>query len=80
VPRETLAAFGLALYRLRAARRWPLRRAAREAGVSVTTVMEAEPSGDACFCGRRDDHEHQLICDDCGAPWMEGHACAATMS
>ncbi len=29
---ETLAVFGLALYRLRAARRWPLRRAAREAG------------------------------------------------
>jgi transcriptional regulator with XRE-family HTH domain len=39
---ETLAAFGLALYRLRAARRWPLRRAAREAGVCVTTVMRAE--------------------------------------
>ena len=39
---ETLAAFGAALYRLRAARRWPLRRAAREAGVSVTTVMRAE--------------------------------------
>ena len=39
---EALAAFGLALYRLRAARRWPLRRAARAAGVSVTTVMRAE--------------------------------------
>jgi transcriptional regulator with XRE-family HTH domain len=39
---EALAAFGAALYRLRAARRWPLRRAAREAGVSVTTVMRAE--------------------------------------
>ena len=39
---ETLAGFGLALYRLRTARRWPLRRAAREAGVSVTTVMRAE--------------------------------------
>jgi transcriptional regulator with XRE-family HTH domain len=39
---ESLAAFGLALYRLRAARRWSLRRAAREAGVSVTTVMRAE--------------------------------------
>jgi transcriptional regulator with XRE-family HTH domain len=39
---EALAAFGLALYRLRAARRWPLRRAAREAGVCVSTVMRAE--------------------------------------
>jgi transcriptional regulator with XRE-family HTH domain len=39
---ETLAAFGLALYRLRAARRWPLRRAAREAGVCVTAAMRAE--------------------------------------
>jgi transcriptional regulator with XRE-family HTH domain len=39
---EPLAAFGLALYRERAARRWSLRRAAREAGVSVTTVMRAE--------------------------------------
>jgi transcriptional regulator with XRE-family HTH domain len=39
---EALAALGAALYRLRAARRWPLRRAAREAGVSVTTVMRAE--------------------------------------
>jgi transcriptional regulator with XRE-family HTH domain len=36
------AGFGLALYRLRAARRWSLRRAAGEAGVSVTTVMRAE--------------------------------------
>jgi transcriptional regulator with XRE-family HTH domain len=42
VPRETLAGFGVALYRLRAARRWPLRRAADAAGVSVTTVMRAE--------------------------------------
>ena len=41
---EPLAAFGAALYRLRAARRWSLRRAAREAGVSVTTVMRAERS------------------------------------
>ena len=39
---EALAAFGLALYRRRAARRWSLRRAAREAGVCVTTVMRAE--------------------------------------
>jgi transcriptional regulator with XRE-family HTH domain len=39
---EVLAAFGLALYRLRAARRWSLRRAAREAGVCVSTVMRAE--------------------------------------
>jgi transcriptional regulator with XRE-family HTH domain len=39
---EPLAAFGAALYRLRAARRWPLRRAAREAGVSVMTVTRAE--------------------------------------
>jgi transcriptional regulator with XRE-family HTH domain len=39
---EALAAFGLALYRLRAARRWSLRRAAREAGVCVSTVMRAE--------------------------------------
>jgi transcriptional regulator with XRE-family HTH domain len=39
---EALAAFGLALYRERAARRWPLRRAAEAAGVSVTTVMRAE--------------------------------------
>jgi transcriptional regulator with XRE-family HTH domain len=39
---EALAAFGAALYRLRAARRWPLRRAAREAGVCVSTVMRAE--------------------------------------
>jgi len=33
------AGLGLALYRLRAARRWSLRRAA---GVPVTTVMRAE--------------------------------------
>ena len=39
---ETLAGFGVALYRLRAARSWPLRRAAEAAGVSVTTVMRAE--------------------------------------
>lgn len=39
---EALAAFGAALYRLRAARRWPLRRAAREAGVCVPAVMRAE--------------------------------------
>lgn len=36
------AGFGPALYRLRTARRWSLRRAAGEAGVSVTTVMRAE--------------------------------------
>lgn len=36
------AGFGAALYRLREARRWSLRRAAGEAGVSVTTVMRAE--------------------------------------
>ena len=36
------AGFGPALYRLRAARRWSLRRAAAEAGVSVSTVMRAE--------------------------------------
>lgn len=36
------AGFGAALYRLRAARRWPLRRAAAEAGVSAQTVMRAE--------------------------------------
>ena len=35
------AGFGPALYRLRTARRWSLRRAAAEAGVSVTTVMRA---------------------------------------
>jgi len=34
--------FGPALYRMRMARRWSLRRAAGEAGVSVTTVMRAE--------------------------------------
>lgn len=39
---EVPAGFGAALYRLRAARRWSLRRAAGEAGVSVTTVMRAE--------------------------------------
>ena len=39
---ETLAAFGLALYRLRTDREWSLRRAAREAGVSVTTLHRAE--------------------------------------
>jgi transcriptional regulator with XRE-family HTH domain len=39
---DPLAVPGLALYRLRAARRWSLRRAAREAGVCVTTVMRAE--------------------------------------
>jgi len=39
---EALAGFGAALYRLRAAREWSLRRAAGEAGVSVTTVMRAE--------------------------------------
>jgi transcriptional regulator with XRE-family HTH domain len=39
---EVLAGFGVALYRLRAAREWSLRRAAGEAGVSVTTVMRAE--------------------------------------
>jgi transcriptional regulator with XRE-family HTH domain len=39
---EVPAGFGTALYRLRAARRWSLRRAAGEAGVSVTTVMRAE--------------------------------------
>ena len=39
---EALAGFGLALYRLRAARRWSLRRAAAESGVSVMTVMRAE--------------------------------------
>jgi len=36
------AGFGPALYRLRADRKWSLRRAAAEAGVSVTTVMRAE--------------------------------------
>jgi transcriptional regulator with XRE-family HTH domain len=39
---EVPAGFGAALYRLRAGRRWSLRRAAGEAGVSVTTVMRAE--------------------------------------
>ena len=39
---EIPAGFGAALYRARTARRWPLRRAAREAGVCVTTVMRAE--------------------------------------
>lgn len=39
---ETLAGFGAALCRLRAARRWSLRRAAQAAGVPVTTVMRAE--------------------------------------
>jgi hypothetical protein len=43
---EALAGFGTALYRLRAARRRPLRRAAREAGVCVSTVMRAEQDGD----------------------------------
>jgi hypothetical protein len=47
---ETLAAFGLALYRLREARRWPLRRAARQAiglaGAYGTTVG-ALPGGAA---------------------------------
>jgi transcriptional regulator with XRE-family HTH domain len=38
----SLAGFGPALYRLRTARRWSLRRAAKEAGVSVTLVMNAE--------------------------------------
>jgi len=42
MPREVPAGFGLALYRLRTARRWSLRRAAGEAGVSVMTVMRAE--------------------------------------
>jgi transcriptional regulator with XRE-family HTH domain len=44
---EPLAAFGLALYRLREARRWSLRRAAGEAGVSVMTVMRAEQGANA---------------------------------
>jgi transcriptional regulator with XRE-family HTH domain len=39
---EVPAGFGLALYRLREGRRWSLRRAAGEAGVSVMTVMRAE--------------------------------------
>jgi transcriptional regulator with XRE-family HTH domain len=39
---EMLAGFGLALYRLRTARRWSLRRAAEAAGVPVMTVTRAE--------------------------------------
>ena len=42
MPREVPAGFGLALYRLREARRWSLRTAATAAGVSVMTVMRAE--------------------------------------
>jgi transcriptional regulator with XRE-family HTH domain len=42
VPPDPPAGFGLALYRLREARRWSLRQAAQAAGVSVMTVMRAE--------------------------------------
>jgi hypothetical protein len=43
--------------------------------------INVEPVDGPCiFCGRTDDHDHPIVCDDCGLPWRDGHDCGADLS